>query len=179
MFKWENLVGDRILQKGSLGLDTAETGKMLNGKYVGLYFSAHWCGPCRWFTPQLMKCYRTLRDNKDFEFEIVFVSMDKTSDQFEEYFGGMPWAAIPFTEQRIRSDIARKFHVNGIPSLVVLAPDGDLINSNARTAVMKDLEGKLFPWNGMDEKDDTMQHLFIWIFVFIVGFLFYYFVLQK
>lgn len=27
------------------------------GKHLGLYFSAHWCPPCRAFTPQLAKWY--------------------------------------------------------------------------------------------------------------------------
>jgi nucleoredoxin len=30
------------------------------GKNIGLYFSAHWCGPCRQFTPQLVKMYEKL-----------------------------------------------------------------------------------------------------------------------
>ena len=29
--------------------------KVLQGKTVGLYFSAHWCPPCRTFTPNLVK----------------------------------------------------------------------------------------------------------------------------
>ena len=29
----------------------------LVGKSVALYFSAHWCGPCRGFTPKLIETF--------------------------------------------------------------------------------------------------------------------------
>ena len=36
---------------------------------IGLYFSGHWCPPCRAFTPQLISTYNTLR-NKGHDFEV-------------------------------------------------------------------------------------------------------------
>ena len=32
----------------------------LKGKYIGLYFSASWCGPCRRFTPKLIWNYNEI-----------------------------------------------------------------------------------------------------------------------
>jgi nucleoredoxin len=41
-----------------------------------LYFSAHWCGPCKSFTPTFAKEYEKLKsDGKNVE--VVFVSSDK------------------------------------------------------------------------------------------------------
>lgn len=54
----------------------------LNGKAVGLYFSAHWCPPCRAFTPVLAEVYRTLKHKRD-DFEVVFVSGDRDAAQAE------------------------------------------------------------------------------------------------
>ncbi|GLV36728.1 hypothetical protein CBL_02437 [Carabus blaptoides fortunei] len=42
----------------------------------GFYFSAHWCPPCRAFTPQLVDTYKMLR-KKDPGFEVIFVSSDR------------------------------------------------------------------------------------------------------
>ena len=65
----------------------------LNGKYVLLYFSAHWCPPCRGFTPVLAEFYKAAAASKNFE--VVFVSSDRDQKSFDEYYGEMPWLAVP------------------------------------------------------------------------------------
>ncbi len=48
----------------------------LEGKFVLLYFSAHWCPPCRGFTPILKEYYEALKAQRS-DFEIIFVSSDE------------------------------------------------------------------------------------------------------
>lgn len=47
--------------------------------HILIYFSAHWCPPCRGFTPQLATAYNDAT-NKDFE--IIFMSSDKDQESF-------------------------------------------------------------------------------------------------
>ena len=48
-------------------------------EFIGIYFSAHWCPPCRDFTPKLAQSYSEgLRD----KMEIVFVSSDRDERAF-------------------------------------------------------------------------------------------------
>ena len=70
------------------------------GKVFGLYFSAHWCPPCRGFTPKLAEWYRELKKGPLGEkFDIVFVSSDRDEGAFDEYFDEMPWLALPYGER--------------------------------------------------------------------------------
>mmetsp|Transcript_1874 Transcript_1874/g.3537 ORF Transcript_1874/g.3537 Transcript_1874/m.3537 type:complete len:146 (-) Transcript_1874:325-762(-) len=106
----------------------------LHRKIVLLYFSAHWCPPCRAFTPKLVKFYEDLKA-QGVDFDIIFVSSDRDQASFEEYFAFMPWLAIPMGDKRARN-LMSKFGVQGIPSLIVLdGTTGDLISKNGRTEV--------------------------------------------
>ena len=70
------------------------------GKVLGLYFSAHWCPPCRAFTPKLAEWYTRLTTGPLKEkLEIVFLSSDRNEDSFDSYFDEMPWLAMPFHER--------------------------------------------------------------------------------
>merc|ERR1711912_135527 len=78
------LFGDKLLTKDG----EKDTSDVLKDKeYVMIYFSAHWCPPCRAFTPTLADKYKAKTKNA----EIVFVSGDKSDDSFQEYYKEMPW----------------------------------------------------------------------------------------
>ncbi|KXZ49685.1 hypothetical protein GPECTOR_20g542 [Gonium pectorale] len=86
------------------------------------------------------------------QFEVVFVSSDQTQADFDGYYGEMPWMAIPFTETAHRAGLSRRFSVMGIPTLVILSPEGHVLNTNARAALIKDPEASRFPWEGEEER---------------------------
>jgi len=123
----------------NLGPDLlAQTG----GKPIGLYFSAHWCPPCRGFTPKLAEFYKSGLKEK---MEIVFVSSDRDKEAFDEYFGEMPWLALPYEKRAEKDALSKAFGVSGIPSFVVINPDGTVITADGRSKVMGDPEGNNFP----------------------------------
>ena len=105
--------------------------------FLGLYFSAHWCGPCKMFTPLLAQFYAKHRDH----LEIAFVSFDRTPEQFEAYSATMPWHRVPFEHRDEAEEISEALKVGGIPCLVVLHPESQtVISYNARGDVQQYLE---------------------------------------
>jgi len=70
---------------------------------LGLYFSAHWCPPCRAFTPELVDFYKKFKStDRGDQLEIIFVSFDRNEGNFKSYFDEMPWLAVPYDDQEIR-----------------------------------------------------------------------------
>lgn len=102
----------------------------LGGKeFILLYASAHWCGPCRQFTPQLANWYRSLGSNK--AAEVVFLSCDHDENGFQSYYKEMPWLAVPYDDDA-REQLLARIRVQGIPRLVVLdGKTGRIIVDNA------------------------------------------------
>lgn len=69
-------------------------------KLVGLYFSMHNCPPCRAFTPIFAELYNEINaDGK--VIEVIFLSGDKTQEEYDEYYGEMPWLALPKGDSRL------------------------------------------------------------------------------
>lgn len=140
---WKPFFGDSLACKGDAS--SVDTNTCLQNKYVMIYFSAHWCGPCRQFTPGLAAFYSDLKKTRD-DFELVFVSSDKDEAGFNEYYGSMPWTAMPFSERTKKAELSSRYGVQGIPTLVVLNKDGSVITKNARQDMMTDPKGESFPW---------------------------------
>lgn len=95
-----------------------------------LYFSAHWCPPCRGYTPQLSEAYAA--SGKKDKVAVVFVSSDRDQSGFDEYYGEMSFFALPFSERDTKAKLGEKYEVRGIPSLVVLDGAGETKDKNAR-----------------------------------------------
>lgn len=139
------------------------TADALKGKSVlGLYFSAHWCPPCRAFTPELSKKYTALQEaGKDFE--LVFVSSDRNQKGFDEYHAEMSFLALPFSNRDGKEELSEMFEVEGIPTLVFVdTTTGKLITDDGRKAISKDsfLEDYPYrpkPFNLMASLGDSLK----------------------
>jgi nucleoredoxin len=120
--------------------------KVLAGKTVGIYFSAHWCPPCRAFTPELGKLYRQWRKQKK-NFQIVFVSSDRSQKDMFNYMKEtkMPWLGIPY-QSSAHSNIDKKFQVRGIPSLIIVDSKGNIITKDGRSDVMRSGANAINQW---------------------------------
>ncbi len=106
----------------------------LQNKVIGVYFSAHWCGPCRRFTPELVKYREANRDH----FEVVFVSSDRTEDAWRNYMtqAGMPWPAVHWNSDAANA-LKSRYEIRGIPSVIMLRDDGSTITREGRRMVMQ------------------------------------------
>ncbi|KHN26883.1 Putative nucleoredoxin 1 [Glycine soja] len=120
---------DFVIGKDGVKIPVSE----LKGKVVLLYFSAHWCPPCRAFLPKLIDAYNKIKE-KGNALEVVFISSDRDQTSFDEFFAGMPWLALPFGDSR-KKFLSRKFKVSGIPMLVAIASSGQTLTTKARDLV--------------------------------------------
>lgn len=94
-------------------------------KYVAFYYSAHWCPPCRAFTPKLAEWYKEMKEEHGDKFELVFVSSDRSEEDMEEYikWGKMTFPALDYGERKEES--VQKHAARGIPYMVVLDLEGN------------------------------------------------------
>jgi nucleoredoxin len=115
-----------------------------NVRWFAFYFSAHWCGPCKKFTPQLVEYYNKMKVQYP-QFEVVFVSRDRSLMAMKGYMEEMkmPWPAMQW---KVSDPDVEAVAGDSIPSLVVFDETGRAISVTHRNgqyvgpeAVLKDL----------------------------------------
>jgi thiol-disulfide isomerase/thioredoxin len=115
-----------------------------SGCAVALYFSAHWCPPCKKFTPVLKDMYEEVNAGGSKALEIVFVSSDDDAACQKAYMDEMhgDWLTIKY-DSPLRDELKQKYgcfagkeqenwpaveRKQGIPSLVVISSDGEPVD---------------------------------------------------
>ena len=127
----ESFLGTKLITNDG---KEADFSRVKDAKVIGIYFSAHWCPPCRNFTPILASFYEEVNANEH-QLEIIFASRDKDENSFNEYFATMPWLAFPFDDERI-SKFKNLYDVTGIPKLVIINKEADVITLDGRNDVV-------------------------------------------
>lgn len=115
---------------------TKPVDEALAGKDIVLvYFSAHWCPPCRRFTPLLKNFYQDVSEKG---VELIFVSSDRSKEDMLNYMKEShgDWYAFEHGS-KIGQKLSKTFRVSGIPTLVALKTDGTIIDRNARGSIEK------------------------------------------
>ncbi|MGH7946531.1 MAG: thioredoxin-like domain-containing protein [Opitutaceae bacterium] len=102
-------------------------------KYFAFYRGAGWCGPCRQFSPSLVKFYKEMKP-KHSNFEVYFISGDKTPAEMRSYAkeAGFSWGSVPQARQP-QMQIVNRLFTNLIPQFVVTDGQGNVLIDSAKT----------------------------------------------
>ena len=107
--------------------------KDYRGKFVLLDFWATWCGPCREETPTLKALWQQY--GKQPNFAMVSLSLDNDMTEPGKYVkeNGMDWVQ-GYLGKLAENKVTRQYGVEGIPAIILIGPDGRIIERNLRGA---------------------------------------------
>ena len=123
---YQSVKGDLVAWRNG-AVSPFDDASLENKKLFLIYFSAHWCNPCRLFTPGLVNYYNEMTA-KHPEFDVIFVSRDKSTFGMETYMreANMPWPAIGYEKIAAKGAI-NKYAGQGIPDLVLVDGTGKVL----------------------------------------------------
>lgn len=169
------LESEKVLLFRKNGLATPAPTALKGKDYVMLYFSAHWCPPCRGFTPTLRAFHNKHRDTK--KLEVIFVSSDRTDKEMRDYFDGAhgDWLCMRFADaQTLGRQVSEQFGLKTIPTVIVLEKNTEtgrfeVTTTCGRHLVGRDFEAMQFPWTGIgDEKEKCSRGVIAGVALFVV-----------
>ena len=139
----EEIIG-KSLRRGKETVDL-ETILSTTQDFIGIYFGAHWAPPCRLFTPALAEFYNKINADHT-KIEIIFCSIDGNEAAFERNYGEMPFCAVPYSDEQRIQNLKQRFGINGIPTLVVLDKQGEMVSFEGRVDIQNHQEAAFEIW---------------------------------
>lgn len=105
------------------------------GKFLVIDFWASWCGPCRREIPNLKKDYEAF-SGKNVEF--LSVSIDSKESDWRKALDveKMPWKQVWATDSG--KEIIKLYQFTGIPHIVVIDKEGNILERNLRGKALTD-----------------------------------------
>ena len=144
----KDLVGSSLIDKNGNEFSS----EVLNGKMIGLYFSAGWCPPCKSFSPKI----RDFRDQNPNDFEIVMVSADNSSSAQLNYMKDMDMSGYALALNSSKTNqLYSQFKVTGIPTVVILSPDGSILSQNGRSDITYNANTSISTWKSSPNYFET------------------------
>lgn len=143
----------KVLKRGSIGetvinFSQKDTeGKVVHfadfrGKYVLIDFWASWCGPCRAENPNVLKAYNKYKEKN---FTVLGVSLDDNGDNWKKAIqdDGMPWTQVSDLKGW-ENEVSSYYGIRGIPSSLLVDPEGKIIAKNLRGEALNKKLAELF-----------------------------------
>jgi len=116
--------------------------KSLAGKVVLVDFWATWCGPCIAEMPNILAAYEKYHARG---FEVVGVSLDDDRGALDQFLADrkLPWPIL--VGDGWNHPMAKQYGISGIPQLILVGRDGNVITLNARGEALQKRLASLFP----------------------------------
>ena len=117
----------------------------LTGKVVLVDFWATWCGPCIAEIPNVLEAYQKYSSQG---FEVVGVSLDQDRDALEKFVTDkkIPWPILFENSEGSgwQHPLATYYGISGIPTVILIGKDGNVVSLNARGERLGELLAELF-----------------------------------
>ncbi len=117
----------------------------LAGKIVLVDFWATWCGPCIAEIPNVLEQYQKYHSKG---FEVVGISLDQERDALEKFVTErkIPWPILfePSEGSGWQHPLASYYGISGIPTVILIGKDGNVVSLNARGERLGELLDELF-----------------------------------
>jgi len=136
------LPGKPMEIKGDLLDGTKFDQAKLTGKVLLVDFWATWCGPCVAEIPNMLAEYEKYHDKG---FEVVGISLDEERADVEKFVveNKIPWPII-FAGKGWQDPVAQFYGISGIPQLVLIGRDGNVITLDIRGEKLGERLAELF-----------------------------------
>ena len=117
----------------------------LAGKIVLVDFWATWCGPCIAEIPNVLEQYEKYHSRG---FEVIGISLDQERDALEKFVADrkIPWPILfePSEGAGWQHPLATYYGISGIPTVILIGMDGNVVSLNARGERLGELLDELY-----------------------------------